>query len=132
MQVSQLDFFQLLDQNCDGYLQFCEVLVQICLGNGWWMILESIQEMYIVIKVDFDGDGVLSLQEFFNMDFWDFYKYMRSYKVEFSELVWNSYYIWFYQGEGVYYIMCVICQRVLCFICLLFEIVEFSELLQVV
>lgn len=55
--------------------------------------------------------GVLSLQEFFDMDFRDFYKYMRSYKVEVSELVRNSYYTWFYQGEGVYYVMRVIRQR---------------------
>ncbi|PNJ32057.1 P4HTM isoform 12, partial [Pongo abelii] len=57
MQVSQLDLFQLLDQNRDGHLQLREVLAQTRLGNGWWMTPESIQEMYAAIKADPDGDG---------------------------------------------------------------------------
>ncbi|XP_072866322.1 transmembrane prolyl 4-hydroxylase isoform X1 [Chlorocebus sabaeus] len=132
MQVSQLDLFQLLDQNRDGHLQLREVLAQTRLGNGWWMTPESIQEMYTAIKADPDGDGVLSLQEFSNMDLRDFHKYMRSHKAESSELVRNSHHTWLYQGEGAHHIMRAIRQRVLRLTRLSPEIVELSEPLQVV
>nr|CAD28518.2 hypothetical protein [Homo sapiens] len=134
MQVSQLDLFRLLDQNRDGHLQLREVLAQTRLGNGWWMTPESIQEMYAAIKADPDGDGgVLSLQEFSNMDLRDFHKYMRSHKAESSELVRNSHHTWLYQGEGAHHIMRAIRQRrVLRLTRLSPEIVELSEPLQVV
>ncbi|XP_011737571.1 transmembrane prolyl 4-hydroxylase isoform X2 [Macaca nemestrina] len=132
MQVSQLDLFQLLDQNRDGHLQLREVLAQTRLGNGWWMTPESIQEMYTAIKADPDGDGVLSLQEFSNMDLRDFHKYMRSHKAESSELVRNSHHTWLYQGEGAHHVMRAIRQRVLRLTRLSPEIVELSEPLQVV
>lgn len=98
LQLSQLDLFQLLDQNRDGRLQLREVLAQTRLGNGRWMTPENIQEMYAAIKADPDGDGVLSLQEFSSMDLRDFHKYMRSRKAESSELVRNSHHTWLYQG----------------------------------
>uniref|UniRef100_A0A2I3TN46 Transmembrane prolyl 4-hydroxylase n=1 Tax=Pan troglodytes TaxID=9598 RepID=A0A2I3TN46_PANTR len=132
MQVSQLDLFRLLDQNRDGHLQLREVLAQTRLGNGWWMTPESIQEMYAAIKADPDGDGVLSLQEFSNMDLRDFHKYMRSHKAESSELVRNSHHTWLYQGEGAHHVMRAIRQRVLRLTRLSPEIVELSEPLQVV
>uniref|UniRef100_A0A8C5UUQ2 Prolyl 4-hydroxylase, transmembrane n=1 Tax=Microcebus murinus TaxID=30608 RepID=A0A8C5UUQ2_MICMU len=132
MQVSQLDLFQLLDQNHDGRLQLREVLAQTRLGNGRWMTPENIQEMYAAIKADPDGDGVLSLQEFSNMDLRDFHKYMRSHKAESSELVRNSHHTWLYQGEGAHHVMRAIRQRVLRLTRLSPEIVELSEPLQVV
>ncbi|PNI80742.1 P4HTM isoform 8, partial [Pan troglodytes] len=88
-----------------------QVLAQTRLGNGWWMTPESIQEMYAAIKADPDGDGVLSLQEFSNMDLRDFHKYMRSHKAESSELVRNSHHTWLYQGEGAHHVMRAIRQR---------------------
>ncbi|XP_075403438.1 transmembrane prolyl 4-hydroxylase isoform X2 [Tenrec ecaudatus] len=132
MQLSQLDLFRLLDQNHDGRLQLREVLAQTRLGNGRWMTPESIQEMYSAIKADPDGDGVLSLQEFSSMDLRDFHKYMRSHKVETSELVRNSHHTWLYQGEGAHHIMRAIRQRVLRLTRLSPEIVELSEPMQVV
>uniref|UniRef100_A0A4X1SZS2 Prolyl 4-hydroxylase, transmembrane n=2 Tax=Sus scrofa TaxID=9823 RepID=A0A4X1SZS2_PIG len=106
MQISQLDLFQLLDQNHDGHLQLRE-----CLRPG---------------------EGVLSLQEFSDMDLRDFHKYMRSHKAESSELVRNSYHTWLYQGEGAHHVMRAIRQRVLRLTRLSPEIVELSEPLQVV
>ncbi|XP_057560393.1 transmembrane prolyl 4-hydroxylase isoform X2 [Hippopotamus amphibius kiboko] len=132
MHVSQLDLFQLLDQNHDGRLQLREVLAQTRLGNGRWMTPENIQEMYSAIKADPDGDGVLSLQEFSNMDLRDFHKYMRSHKAESSQLVRNSHHTWLYQGEGAHHVMRAIRQRVLRLTRLSPEIVELSEPLQVV
>ncbi|KAF5921651.1 hypothetical protein HPG69_012821 [Diceros bicornis minor] len=132
MQISQLDLFRLLDQNRDGRLQLREVLAQTRLGNGRWMTPENIQEMYSAIKADPDGDGVLSLQEFSDMDLRDFHKYMRSHKVESSELVRNSHHTWLYQGEGAHHVMRAIRQRVLRLTRLSPEIVELSEPLQVV
>ncbi|XP_032314433.1 transmembrane prolyl 4-hydroxylase isoform X2 [Camelus ferus] len=144
MQISQLDLFQLLDQNHDGRLQLREVLAQTRLGNGRWMTPENIQEMYSAIKADPDGDGVLSLQEFSDMDLRDFHKYMRSHKAESSELVRNSHHTWLYQGEGAHHVMrairqracpaecCLLPTRVLRLTQLSPEIVELSEPLQVV
>ncbi|KAG8524000.1 Transmembrane prolyl 4-hydroxylase, partial [Galemys pyrenaicus] len=132
MQLSQVDLFRLLDQNRDGRLQLREVLAQTRLGNGRWMTPENIQEMYSAIKADPDGDGVLSLQEFSNMDLRDFHKYMRNHKAESSELVRNSHHTWLYQGEGAHHVMRAIRQRVLRLTRLSPEIVELSEPLQVV
>ncbi|XP_048649857.1 transmembrane prolyl 4-hydroxylase isoform X2 [Marmota marmota marmota] len=109
-----------------------QVLAQTRLGNGRWMTPENIQEMYSAIKADPDGDGVLSLQEFSNMDLRDFHKYMRSHKAESSELVRNSHHTWLYQGEGAHHVMRAIRQRVLRLTRLSPEIVELSEPLQVV
>ncbi|KAL0599851.1 Transmembrane prolyl 4-hydroxylase [Plecturocebus cupreus] len=78
------------------------------------------------------GVGVLSLQEFSNMDLRDFHKYMRSHKAESSELVRNSHHTWLYQGEGAHHVMRAIRQRVLRLTRLSPEIVELSEPLQVV
>lgn len=55
--------------------------------------------------------GVLSLQEFSNMDLRDFHKYMRSHKAESSELVRNSHHTWLHQGEGAHHVMRSIRQR---------------------
>lgn len=55
--------------------------------------------------------GVLSLQEFSDMDLRDFHKYMRRHKAESSELVRNSHHTWLYQGEGAHHVMRAIRQR---------------------
>ncbi|KAK2509611.1 hypothetical protein MC885_002711 [Smutsia gigantea] len=132
VQVSQLDLFQLLDQNRDGRLQLREVLSQTRLGSGRWMTPEDVQEMFSAIKADPDGDGVLSLQEFSAMDPRDFHKYMRRHRAESSELVRNSQHAWLYQGDGAHHAMRAIRQRVLRLTGLSPEIVELSEPLQVV
>uniref|UniRef100_A0A2K5KB29 Fe2OG dioxygenase domain-containing protein n=1 Tax=Colobus angolensis palliatus TaxID=336983 RepID=A0A2K5KB29_COLAP len=131
MQVSQLDLFQLLDQNRDGHLQLREGgSAQNHLSGG--QVTCPAQPW----SQDIDGwvpcAGVLSLQEFSNMDLRDFHKYMRSHKAESSELVRNSHHTWLYQGEGAHHVMRAIRQRVLRLTRLSPEIVELSEPLQVV
>ncbi|ETE65606.1 Transmembrane prolyl 4-hydroxylase, partial [Ophiophagus hannah] len=107
--ISQMDIFNLLDHNQDGQLQLKEVLTHTRLGNGRWMTPESIREMYDAVKADPDGNGVLSLEEFKQLNIRDFHKYMGSRKVKMSDLVRNSQHTWLYQ-----------------------EIVEHSEPMQVV
>ncbi|XP_011794702.1 PREDICTED: transmembrane prolyl 4-hydroxylase, partial [Colobus angolensis palliatus] len=148
MQVSQLDLFQLLDQNRDGHLQLREVGI---LGPEAKLGLKLRKGTALGLPVgkcslplwapnmglaSIDGwvpcAGVLSLQEFSNMDLRDFHKYMRSHKAESSELVRNSHHTWLYQGEGAHHVMRAIRQRVLRLTRLSPEIVELSEPLQVV
>ncbi|XP_028575456.2 transmembrane prolyl 4-hydroxylase [Podarcis muralis] len=130
--ISQMDIFNLLDHNQDGHLQLKEVLTHTRLGNGRWMTPESIREMYSAVKADPDGNGVLSLEEFKQLNIRDFHKYMGSQKVKMSDLVRNSQHTWLYQGEGAHNVMRSIQQRVIHLTRLPSEIVEHSEPLQVV
>nr|XP_034962712.1 transmembrane prolyl 4-hydroxylase isoform X2 [Zootoca vivipara] len=130
--ISQMDIFNLLDHNQDGQLQLKEVLTHTRLGNGRWMTPESIREMYSAVKADPDGNGVLSLEEFKQLNIRDFHKYMGSQKVKMSDLVRNSQHTWLYQGEGAHHVMRSIQQRVIHLTRLPSEIVEHSEPLQVV
>ncbi|XP_056661066.1 transmembrane prolyl 4-hydroxylase isoform X3 [Monodelphis domestica] len=130
--VSPMDIFNLLDHNQDGQLQLKEVLTHTRLGNGKWMTPENIREMYSAVKADPDGDGVLSLEEFKQLNLRDFHKYMGSQKVKVSDLVRNSQHTWLYQGEGAHQVMRSIRQRVLRLTRLPREIVEHSEPMQVV
>ncbi|XP_054833204.1 transmembrane prolyl 4-hydroxylase [Eublepharis macularius] len=130
--ISQMDIFNLLDHNQDGQLQLKEVLTHTRLGNGRWMTPESIREMYAAVKADPDGNGVLSLEEFKQLNIRDFHKYMGSQKVKMSDLVRNSQHTWLYQGEGAHQVMRSIRQRVIHLTRLPPEIVEHSEPLQVV
>ncbi|XP_042311881.1 transmembrane prolyl 4-hydroxylase isoform X2 [Sceloporus undulatus] len=130
--ISQMDIFNLLDHNQDGQLQLKEVLTHTRLGNGRWMTPESIREMYTAVKADPDGNGVLSLEEFKQLNIRDFHKYMGSQKVKMSDLVRNSQHTWLYQGEGAHQVMRSIRQRVIHLTRLPPEIVEHSEPLQVV
>ncbi|XP_043835856.1 transmembrane prolyl 4-hydroxylase [Dromiciops gliroides] len=132
IQVSPMDIFNLLDHNQDGRLQLKEVLTHTRLGNGRWMTPENIREMYTAVKADPDGDGVLSLEEFKQLNLRDFHKYMGSQKVKVSDLVRNSQHTWLYQGEGAHQVMRSIRQRVLRLTRLPREIVEHSEPMQVV
>uniref|UniRef100_A0A670YSN0 Transmembrane prolyl 4-hydroxylase n=1 Tax=Pseudonaja textilis TaxID=8673 RepID=A0A670YSN0_PSETE len=130
--ISQMDIFNLLDHNQDGQLQLKEVLTHTRLGNGRWMTPESIREMYDAVKADPDGNGVLSLEEFKQLNIRDFHKYMGSRKVKMSDLVRNSQHTWLYQGEGAHQVMRSIRQRVINLTHLPPEIVEHSEPMQVV
>ncbi|XP_042311882.1 transmembrane prolyl 4-hydroxylase isoform X3 [Sceloporus undulatus] len=76
--------------------------------------------------------GVLSLEEFKQLNIRDFHKYMGSQKVKMSDLVRNSQHTWLYQGEGAHQVMRSIRQRVIHLTRLPPEIVEHSEPLQVV
>ncbi|XP_039403830.1 transmembrane prolyl 4-hydroxylase [Mauremys reevesii] len=132
IEISQMDIFNLLDHNQDGQLQLKEVLTHTRLGNGRWMTPQSIREMYTAVKADPDGNGVLSLEEFKQLNIRDFHKYMGSQKVKMSDLVRNSQHTWLYQGEGSHQVMRSIRQRVMRLTRLPPEIVEHSEPLQVV
>lgn len=55
--------------------------------------------------------GVLSLEEFKQLNIRDFHKYMGSQKVKMSDLVRNSQHTWLYQGEGAHQVMRAIRQR---------------------
>uniref|UniRef100_A0A8C0J499 Transmembrane prolyl 4-hydroxylase n=2 Tax=Chelonoidis abingdonii TaxID=106734 RepID=A0A8C0J499_CHEAB len=132
IEISQMDIFNLLDHNQDGQLQLKEVLTHTRLGNGRWMTPQSIREMYTAVKADPDGNGVLSLEEFKQLNIRDFHKYMGSQKVKMSDLVRNSQHTWLYQGEGAHQVMRSIRQRVMRLTRLPPEIVEHSEPLQVV
>ncbi|XP_019328967.1 PREDICTED: WD repeat-containing protein 6 [Aptenodytes forsteri] len=132
IEISQMDIFNLLDHNQDGQLQLKEVLTHTRLGNGRWMTPENIREMYTAVKADPDGNGVLSLEEFKQLNIRDFHKYMGSQKVKMSDLVRNSQHTWLYQGEGAHQVMRAIRQRVMRLTRLPPEIVEHSEPLQVV
>ncbi|TFK11609.1 ribosome production factor 1 [Platysternon megacephalum] len=132
IEISQMDIFNLLDHNQDGQLQLKEVLTHTRLGNGRWMTPQSIREMYTAVKADPDGNGVLSLEEFKQLNIRDFHKYMGSQKVKMSDLVRNSQHTWLYQGEGAHQVMRSIRERVMRLTRLPPEIVEHSEPLQVV
>uniref|UniRef100_A0A8C3RUB8 Transmembrane prolyl 4-hydroxylase n=1 Tax=Chelydra serpentina TaxID=8475 RepID=A0A8C3RUB8_CHESE len=132
IEISQMDIFNLLDHNQDGQLQLKEVLTHTRLGNGRWMTPQSIREMYTAVKADPDGNGVLSLEEFKQLNIRDFHKYMGSQKVKMSDLVRNSQHTWLYQGEGAHQVMRSIRQRVMRLTRLPPEIVDHSEPLQVV
>ncbi|KYO25058.1 transmembrane prolyl 4-hydroxylase [Alligator mississippiensis] len=132
IEISQMDIFNLLDHNQDGQLQLKEVLTHTRLGSGRWMTPESVREMYAAVKADPDGNGVLSLEEFKQLNIRDFHKYMGSRTVKMSELVRNSQHTWLYQGEGAHHVMRAIRQRVMRLTRLPPEIVEHSEPLQVV
>ncbi|XP_066473752.1 transmembrane prolyl 4-hydroxylase [Tiliqua scincoides] len=132
LSVDQMDIFNLLDRDQDGQLQLKEVLTHTRLGNGRWMTPENIREMYTAMNADPDGNGVLSLEEFQQVNIQDFYKYMGRKKTNKSDLVRNSQHTWLYQGEGAHPVMRAIRQRVIHLTRLPTEIVEHSEPLQVV
>ncbi|KAM4721116.1 LOW QUALITY PROTEIN: transmembrane prolyl 4-hydroxylase [Rhinophrynus dorsalis] len=131
LDISKADIFNLLDHNQDGQLQIKEVLTHSRLGNGRWMTPETIREMYSAVKADPDGNGVLSLDEFKELNLRDFHKYLGSQEVTMS-VVRNSQHTWLYQGEGAHQVLRSIRQRVVKLTHLPLDVVENSEPLQVV
>ncbi|XP_078517923.1 transmembrane prolyl 4-hydroxylase [Lissotriton helveticus] len=132
IEISQADIFNLLDHNQDGQLQLKEVLTHTRLGSGRWMTPDNIREMYAAVKADPNGDGVLSLEEFKELNIKDFHRYMGSQEVQMSELVRNSQHTWLYQGEGAHQVLRTIRQRIIKLTHLPPAIVENSEPMQVV
>ncbi|XP_053152833.1 transmembrane prolyl 4-hydroxylase isoform X2 [Hemicordylus capensis] len=133
LDIGQMDIFNLLDRNHDGQLQLNEVLTQNHVATGGrWMTTETLREMYTAMKADPDDNGVLTLEEFKQLNIQDFFRYMKSKEVNKSDLVRNSQHTWLYQGEGAHRIMRSIRQRVMHLTRLPPEIVEHSEPLQVV
>ncbi|XP_068108787.1 transmembrane prolyl 4-hydroxylase [Hyperolius riggenbachi] len=132
MEISKSDIFNLLDHNQDGQLELKEVLTHSRLGNGRWMTPENIREMYTAVRADPDGDGVLSLEEFKQLNLRDFHKYLGNQEVTMNDLVRNSQHTWLYQGEGAHRVLRSIRQRVIKLTRLPTDVVENSEPLQVV
>ncbi|XP_066471304.1 transmembrane prolyl 4-hydroxylase-like [Tiliqua scincoides] len=130
--VDQMKIFSLLDYNQDGELQILEVFRRECLGNGQWLTPEDVQEMYIALKADPDGNGVLSVDEFKEVNLQDVNKYIDMKKANTSDLVRKSQQAWLVQGKGAHPIMHSIRQRVIRLTRLPAEIIEHSEALQVV
>lgn len=85
-----------------------------CSALSWWFSKYKMQEL--LPAPDSGGFscvpiGVLSLEEFKQLNIRDFHKYMGSQKVKMSDLVRNSQHTWLYQGEGAHQVMRAIRQR---------------------
>ncbi|XP_059799963.1 transmembrane prolyl 4-hydroxylase isoform X2 [Hypanus sabinus] len=132
MDISKEEIFNLLDYNQDGQLQMKEVLTHTRFGDGVWITPENIREIYTGLKADPDGNGLLSLEEFKQLNTNAFQTYLRQRGVKKTELVRNSKHTWLYQGEGAHQILRTIRHRVIRLTQLPPEIVEHSEPLQVV
>ncbi|XP_048404012.1 transmembrane prolyl 4-hydroxylase [Stegostoma tigrinum] len=132
MDISKEEIFNLLDYNQDGQLQMKEVLTHTRFGDGVWITPENIREIYTGLEADPDGNGLLSLEEFKQLNTNAFQMYLRQRGVQKSELVRNSKHTWLYQGEGAHQILRAIRHRVIRLTKLPPEIVEHSEPLQVV
>ncbi|XP_069793432.1 transmembrane prolyl 4-hydroxylase-like isoform X3 [Narcine bancroftii] len=132
MDISKEEIFNLLDYNQDGQLQMKEVLTHTRFGDGVWITPENIREIYTGLKADPDGNGLLSLEEFKQLNTHAFQTYLRQRGVQKTELVRNSKHTWLYQGEGAHQILRTIRHRVIRLTQLPAEIVEHSEPLQVV
>ncbi|XP_062924295.1 transmembrane prolyl 4-hydroxylase-like isoform X2 [Mobula hypostoma] len=132
MDISKEEIFNLLDYNQDGQLQMKEVLTHTRFGDGVWITPENIREIYTGLKADPDGNGLLSLEEFKQLNTNAFQTYLRQRGVQKTELVRNSKHTWLYQGEGAHQILRTIRHRVIRLTQLPPEIVEHSEPLQVV
>ncbi|XP_060691058.1 transmembrane prolyl 4-hydroxylase [Hemiscyllium ocellatum] len=132
MDISKEEIFNLLDYNQDGQLQMKEVLTHTRFGDGVWITPENIREIYTGLEADPDGNGLLSLEEFKQLNTNAFQTYLRQRGVQKTELVRNSKHTWLYQGEGAHQILRAIRRRVIRLTQLPPEIVEHSEPLQVV
>lgn len=132
MDISKEEIFNLLDYNQDGQLQMTEVLTHTRFGDGVWITPENIREIYTGLEADPDGNGLLSLEEFKQLNTNAFQSFLRHRGVQKTELVRNSKHTWLYQGEGAHRILRTIRHRVIRLTQLPPEIVEHSEPLQVV
>ncbi|XP_078066058.1 transmembrane prolyl 4-hydroxylase-like [Mustelus asterias] len=130
--ISKEEIFNLLDYNQDGQLQMKEVLTHTRFGDGVWITPENVREIYTGLKADPDGNGLLSLEEFKQLNTNAFQTYLRQRGVQKTELVRNSKHTWLYQGEGAHQILRTVRRRVIRLTQLPPEIVEHSEPLQVV
>ncbi|XP_043934686.1 transmembrane prolyl 4-hydroxylase [Protopterus annectens] len=132
LDISKEEIFNLLDHNQDGQLQMKEVLAHMRFGDGRWMTMENIKEMYEAVKADPNGNGLLSLEEFKQLNIREFWKYLGQQEKKKSDLVRNSQHTWLYQGEGAHQVLRSLQKRVMRLTRLPPRIVQYSEPLQVV
>ncbi|KAL4630677.1 hypothetical protein GN956_G15949 [Arapaima gigas] len=105
LDLSPEEIFNLLDLNQDGRLQLQEVLTHSRVRDGIWLTPENLREIYIGLKADPDGDGLLSLAEFKQLSSNAFQRFLQQRGVQRSQLVRNSRHTWLYQGKGAHRVL---------------------------
>nr|XP_057926360.1 transmembrane prolyl 4-hydroxylase isoform X1 [Doryrhamphus excisus] len=132
LNLSPEEIFNLLDINQDGQLQLHEILTHSRVRDGIWLTPENLQEIYAGLKVDKDGNGLLSLEEFRLLSADAFQRFLLQRGVKRSQLVRNSRHTWLYQGRGAHQVLQEIKKRVTRLTGLPSTFVDLSEPLQVV
>ncbi|KTG07019.1 hypothetical protein cypCar_00007020 [Cyprinus carpio] len=132
LNLSPEEIFNFLDLNQDGQLQPHEILTHSRVRDGIWLTSENLKEIYDGLKVDQDGNGLLSLEEFGRLKSDAFQRFLLQRGVERSQLVRNSRHTWLYQGQGAHQVLQDLRKRVTHLTRLPSSLVELSEPLQVV
>nr|XP_061814429.1 transmembrane prolyl 4-hydroxylase-like [Nerophis lumbriciformis] len=132
LNLSPEEIFNLLDINQDGQLQLHEILTHSRVRDGIWLTPENLQEIYIGLNADKDGNGLLSLEEFELLSPDAFQRFLLQQGVKRSQLVRNSRHTWLYQGKGSHQVLQDIKKRVTRLTRLPTTLVDLSEPLQVV
>ncbi|XP_065120645.1 transmembrane prolyl 4-hydroxylase isoform X2 [Paramisgurnus dabryanus] len=105
LNLSPEEIFNFLDLNQDGQLQPHEILTHSRVRDGIWLTSENLKEIYDGLKVDLDGNGLLSLEEFGRLRSDAFQRFLLQRGVERSQLVRNSRHTWLYQGQGAHQVL---------------------------
>ncbi|XP_051932460.1 transmembrane prolyl 4-hydroxylase [Hippocampus zosterae] len=132
LDLSPEEIFSLLDINQDGQLQLHEILTHSRVRDGIWLTPENLQEIYVGLNADKDGNGLLSLEEFRLLSVDAFQRFLLQRGVKRSQLVRNSQHTWLYQGKGAHQVLQDIKTRVTRLTRLPSTLVDLSEPLQVV
>ncbi|XP_034143391.1 transmembrane prolyl 4-hydroxylase isoform X1 [Esox lucius] len=138
LNLSSEEIFNLLDLNQDGQLQLQEALYSLQILthsrvlDGIWLTPENLREIYVGLKADPDGNGLLSLEEFRLLGSDAFQRFLQQRGVKSSQLVRNSRHTWLYQGQGSHQVLQDLKKRVTRLTRLPSALVDLSEPLQVV
>uniref|UniRef100_A0AAY5KVL7 Transmembrane prolyl 4-hydroxylase n=1 Tax=Esox lucius TaxID=8010 RepID=A0AAY5KVL7_ESOLU len=132
LNLSSEEIFNLLDLNQDGQLQLQEILTHSRVLDGIWLTPENLREIYVGLKADPDGNGLLSLEEFRLLGSDAFQRFLQQRGVKSSQLVRNSRHTWLYQGQGSHQVLQDLKKRVTRLTRLPSALVDLSEPLQVV
>ncbi|TVK90560.1 Transmembrane prolyl 4-hydroxylase [Bagarius yarrelli] len=132
LNLSAEEIFHLLDLNQDDQLQPHEILTHSRVRDGIWLTPENLREIYAGLKVDRDGNGLLSIEEFRQLSSDAFQRFLRQRGLNRNQLVRNSRHTWLYQGQGAHQVLKDLRNRVTRLTRLPPALVELSEPLQVV